>query len=346
MLSTRSVHCEAEVTEGLEFVTEAELREVGASEIDVRQGEVAFRFKGDLSRLLALKTVQSVSLVRAFPVPRPRALLSNEYVPQLLEQIETVRRLSPRGAFKSFYVAAAGSDSAVMQRIKTLVAEKAGLSVADDKGDLWLRIRPGRAGGWETLVRLTPRPLVTRAWRTCNLEGALNAATAAAMIRLTRPQPDDVFLNLGCGSGTLLIERQAYGRSAAALGIDASPDNLRCARANVDASGYGSAIRLLLADMTHLPLPNGSVSALCADLPFGHLSGSHEANLRLYPPMLDEAARVARSGARFVLITHEIQLIESLLRSTSDWSTEQEIRVNLRGLHPRIYVLRRSALPG
>ncbi|MCC6804261.1 MAG: RNA methyltransferase [Anaerolineae bacterium] len=339
--------CEAEVTEGLEFISAAELRRIGATDIEQRRGEIGFQFSGELARLLSLRTVQSVSLVQAYPVPRPRALLSNEYLPLLIGQIEAARRLSPPDAYRTFVIAAAGSDSSVMQRIRTTIAEKTGLAFGSDKGDLWIRIRPGagsqvKASGWETLVRLTPRPLVTRPWRICNLEGALNAATAHAMIELTRPQPADVFLNLGCGSGTLMIERLAHSPCELALGIDLDSANLRCARANIDASGSTRTLKLLLADMALLPVPADTVSALCADLPFGQLSGSHAANQQLYPKMLAEAARVARSDARFVLITHEVRLMESLLRSDRNWLTEREIRVNLRGLHPRIYVLRRS----
>ncbi len=344
--------CEAEVTEGLEFVSERELRAQGAAVVEQHRGEIDFRYSGDLRALLDLKTVQSVSLIQAFAISRPRALLGNENFRLLVEQIETVRALSPRGTFQTFFIAAAGSDSSVMQRIKTQIAEATGLALADDKGDLAIRIRPGRAGeaqvhtGWETLVRLSPRPLVTRAWRVCNLEGALNAATAHAMVMLTRPQPNDVFLNLGCGSGTLLIERLAYGRCQTALGVDHDAANLACARTNVDASRFAESIQLQHADMTRLPLPDGSVSALCADLPFGQLSGTHQANQRLYPQVLDEATRVAQVDARFVLITHEVRLMESLIGQNQQWTLEQTIRVNLRGLHPRIYVLRRSGLPG
>lgn len=339
---THSYRCTAEVTEGLEFVTAAELRELGAAGIEPGHGEVDFQFSGDPAHLLSLKTVQSVSLAQAYPVPRPRALLSNEYVPLLLRQIKTARGLAPPGAYRSFTIAAAGSESSVMQRIRERIASETGLASGGERGDLWIRIRPGRAGEWQTLVRLSPRPLVTRAWRVCNLEGALNAATAHAMIRLTQPQPDDIFVNLGSGSGTLLIERLAHSSCKFALGIDRDAAALRCTRANVDASGRADSIHLAFGDMQSLPLPSGSVSALCADLPFGQLSGTHQANARLYPNMLEEAARVARPDARFVLVTHEIRLMESTLRSTHDWTPEREIRINLRGLHPRIYVLRRS----
>ncbi len=139
-----------------------------------------------------------------------------------------------------------------MQRIKAEIAKRPDSTAADEKGDLWLRIRPAR-GGWETLVRLSPRPLVTRSWRVCNFEGALNAATASAMIRLTRPQPDDNFVNLGCGSGTLLIERLAFEQARSIVGIDHDAVALNCAQANLPLAARSAGISLQLADLTRLP---------------------------------------------------------------------------------------------
>jgi tRNA (guanine6-N2)-methyltransferase len=333
--------CEAEVTAGLESLTEAELRKYDVQIVARRSAEIDFRFAGELSTLLELNTVQSISLIQNFPVPRPRALLSNEYLPLILKQIDTVLSLTPRAAFTTFFVAAAGSDTTIMLRIKTAIAKHTELSNSDEQGDLWVRIRPGKETGWDVLMRLSPRPLVTRLWRACNLQGALNAATAHAMIMLTHPKPADTFVNLGCGSATLLIERLAYGQCQLAVGIDNDVRHLHCAQANIDASGWGTSIQLQLADMIQLPLADASVSALCADLPFGQLSGTHQANQRLYPLILQEAARVARIHARFVLITHEIRLIENVLAHDKLWSLEQTFKINLRGLHPQIYVLQR-----
>ena len=79
-----------------------------------------------------------------------------------------------------------------------------------------------------------------------------------------------------------------------------------------------------------------------ADLPWGQLLGSHEDNLKLYPLVLAEAARVAAPGARAVFITHEIRLMERTLRDFADrWTTQKEVRVFQGGLHPRIYLLAR-----
>jgi tRNA (guanine6-N2)-methyltransferase len=328
------------------------------------RGIVRFSYSGELRELLKLKTVQAVFLAQQFAVPRPKALLGDEHLRKLLGMIEAARGLFPAGTFKTLHLNAAGSDSSVMVRLKSELARRAGLAVSEDEGDLLMRIRPsyphpsppprersssGRGesagegdGGWEVLVRLSPRPLATRAWRVCNFEGALNGAVAHAMVALTKPGPRDVFLNIACGSGTLLMERLAHGPARQAIGCDIDPRALACARENVIAGGHAGHVKLCLADARGLPLREGSVDALAADLPFGHLVGSHAENVANYPLILREAARVARPGARLALITHEVRLVEGELARMPAWALLDELRVELGGLHPRIFLLQRT----
>lgn len=340
------VLCEVEVTEGLEQVTIDEMRERFGSKVEilplVKPGEVGFQFSGSLGQLRSLQTVYAAYLVYSYDVPRPKGLLGDAHFRRLLEQIERVLKLSPN-TYRTFSIAAAGSESSVMQRIKTEIAAKTGLTLAAEKGDLLIRIRPSQ-NTWQTVIRLSPRPLVTRAWRVCNLEGALNAATAHAMLRLTRQQPEDKFLNIGCGSGTLLIERLNAQPARVIIGVDNSTAALECAQTNIDASGE-TAIALLSANITQLPFSDAVFNRVAADLPFGQLTGSHQENVGTYPLILREAARVTRHDGLFTLITHEVRLMDRLLREQRLWHIEQSIQVNLRGLHPRIYVLRRTNAP-
>lgn len=344
--------CEAAVVEGLEVIAADELqRELGDrltllkppqdSSID---GVIRFTCQGSLHALKRLKTVTAVFLVHYANVPRPRALLGDAHLRDLLAQIALVRAIKPVARFETLYLAAAGSDSRDMTRLKHELAEHLGLVPAEDEGDLLLRLRRPADGrdGWEVLIRLSPRPLATRDWRVCNLEGALNATVAQAMARLTNPHPGDVVLNLACGSGTLLIERAGLAPARRILGCDTDEAALACARQNVAASGFESQIELHPWDATKLPLEGGSVDVLLADLPFGHLVGSHEANLTLYPALLAEAARVAAPSAACVIISHEVRLMESLLEASSDWQLRHTVRINLGGLHPRIFVLQRQ----
>lgn len=340
--------CEADVVEGLEAIAADELRRRLGQDASLqpspRPGVVPFDYSGPLVALLQLKTIQSVYLVLRFAVPRPRALLGDQHFRNLLACIAAVRSLHPPGAFRTLYVSAAGSESAVMTRLKEELARHTGLEIARDEGDLMLRVRRPfeRGEGWEVLVRLSPRPLATRAWRVCNLEGALNATVAHAMILLAKPRPQEIVLNPACGSGTLLVERLAASAAGRLIGCDTSPHALACARANVSAAGSSDRIELYPWDARALPLPERSVDVLYSDLPFGQLVGSHRENIQLYPLILQEAARVARQAAPFVVITQEVRLLETLLAEQQVWALEEVLRVSLGSTYPRIFVLRRQ----
>jgi tRNA (guanine6-N2)-methyltransferase len=358
----QTYYIEADVADGLESVSTVEIRTrfdkfvrfytpvkhgKDASTED-GGGVVQFSYEGDLRELLKLQTIQALYLLQRYPISRPKALLGDEHLRNVRAQIATVRGLHPAGTFKTLRLNAAGSDSTVMMRLKTELARAEGLEVGEDEGDLLIRVRPTpsiREGdlGWDVLVRLSPRPLATRAWRVCNFEGALNGAVAHALVRLTHPSPRDVYLNIACGSGTLLVERLLAGPARHIIGCDIDPVALACAQQNVAASGAGRRIKLHRGDGRALPLPNRSINAITADLPFGHLVGSHAENVRLYPLILQEAARVARPRAFFGVITHEVRLMEQLLAAEDcAWSAEKVLRVELGGLHPRIFVLQRK----
>jgi tRNA (guanine6-N2)-methyltransferase len=330
---------EAEVAPGLEAIAQRELEEGGATVTYTASGSVQFTFKGAVTRLLELKTVNAVYVLRTFHIPRPKALLGHQHFTALVSMIQAAQSSD---TFQSLNIDAAGAESSVMQRLKGELASAAKLEPVQSKGDLLIRFRPSKSkSGWDALVRLTARPLATRKWRVQNFEGALNASVAHAMIRLTQPSTDDNFLNLCCGSGTILIERMTQ---RAKIGVGCDIDTTALSYTKINASAANLQPNLLQADVTRLPFTSNTFNKLCADLPFGQLVGSHQNNVTLYPALLHEAARVAVPDARLVVITHEIRLIEKLLSSITYWHTEQTLKITLNGLHPRIYVLRRTAI--
>lgn len=342
---------EAETAPGLEpFTRDEMLRRLPGARCEPhypKPGNVQIEYAGHPSDLLALRTAGSVFLVRAFDVPRPLALLGHQHLTTLLEAIRLVLSLHPPGSFRSFGLSAAGSDSPAFRRLRAEVASATALEDAGGSGDLMLRVRRPLSGGtgFEVSVRLTPRPLSVRPWRVCDRPGALNAAVARVMVELTQPRPKDVFVNLMCGSGTLLAERAECGAAASLLGADIDPEALACASRNLHAARV--AARLERWDAAEMPLPDGTAMALCADMPFGHLVGSHAENTTLYPAALREAARVAASGARLVLLTSEAGLMERVLAEQRDlWQQEQVLRLSLDATPLRMYVLRRGDGPG
>jgi precorrin-6B methylase 2 len=339
---------EADVLEGLERIAQAELSERFGGQVrfegTARPGALRFSHAGDLADLLALRCVVAVYGVQYFAIPRPKGLLGNQQFGELSGAISAVIELAPPGAYTTLRLSAAGEDSSVLTRLKEQIAQRFGLTIAADEGDLLIRLRRARGGdGWETLVRLTPRPLATRAWRVCNWPGALNASLAHAMIALTEPAADDVVLNVACGSGTLLIERLLAGRAQQAIGCDTDAAALDCAHANLRAAGLERAARLEGWDAGALPLEDASVSMICVDLPFGQLVGSHRENQEFYPRVFAEAARVAQPGARMVLLTHEVRLLERTAeRFAGQWQLLELLRVRSGGMTPAVALLRRT----
>jgi tRNA (guanine6-N2)-methyltransferase len=328
-----NVECEA--LPGLEEFLDAELRR----RFEVRRRR--FEWRRPLADLLSLRTANAAYLVGAFAGRRPTALLGDQNLRTLAALVADARRLHPPGAFHSLRISAAGRESSPFLRLAAAIQEATGLPHDPEDGDLLVRVRP-RADGWEALVRLTPRPLATRPWRVNNWPGALNATVAAAMVELTEPRPGQRFASLLCGSGTLLVERHLRAPATEVVGFDVDPQALAAALANLAAAGLAGRTRLELADARALGAGAGPFHALAADLPYGNLVGTHRDNATLYPAVLREAAGVATPGSPFAVITHEVRLLETALRSTADdWRVERAFRVLQGGVRPQVTLLRR-----
>jgi ubiquinone/menaquinone biosynthesis C-methylase UbiE len=327
---------EIEVIPGLEEVAEDELRRTLGSAVSVRgrplEGRIAIEYRGDARRLGDLRAIVGAHAIEEYDVPRPRALLGHAHLSRLLALIDRVLRLSPPGTYRTFRLSAAGSDTTIFARLKEEIGRTTGLAESPDQADLLVAVRRPPAGrvGWEVVVRLGPRPLSARPWRVCNLPGALNATVAHAMVGLVGATASERFLNVACGSGTLLVERLELGPPRRAVGVDLDPAALSCARANLRASGRESDVGLVRADAGNLPFPGASFDTIVADLPFGMLVGSARENERLYPAILAEAARVAAPGASLVVITAARRAIESALAGLATrWARRRVIPIKL-----------------
>lgn len=343
---------EVEVIPGLEGVARAELRRALRQQVTIqsprKEGLIPIRYSGQPEALLDLQTVLAVYECQHFAVPRPKALLGQAAFDQLLAWIAAVRALYAPDAFSTFRISAAGAESSVLVRLREELAARTGLEFVPEEGDLLIRLRRPLDGaeGWEILVRLSPRPLSVRPWRVCNLPGALNASVAQAMVQLSLPHPDDVVLNLCCGSATLLIERLAAAPARIAVGCDNDRQARDCGRENVAASSYEQT-QITAWDAGALPTPDAWVDVVLVDLPFGQLVGSHNDNVVLYRRLLREATRVTIGGGLLVALTQDLRLWQRLVAdAAADWTLDQELPIKLPSgsghLHPRIFVLRRK----
>jgi 23S rRNA G2445 N2-methylase RlmL len=181
--------------------------------------------------------------------------------------------------------------------------------------------------------------------------GALNAAVASVMVGLAAPSSGQSFLNLCCGSGTLMIERLEAAPAALVAGIDHSRDAIECARDNLRSAGHFGSAHLLRGDVGAVPMPSASIDEMVADLPYGMLVGAGGGMERVYAAALSEATRLAAPRASFVVITARKRLFESALgRRRKEWDCVRTVPVRLPFqsgyITPTIYSLRRSAYRG
>mgnify|MGYP000859774416 FL=1 len=323
----------ADVVGGLEDLAAAELRRLGAAAVREGRGEVAFAH-ADVGRVLrGARIVSAVYAALTFDVPRPKALLGDAAFRRLAAACREVAR---SGGMRSFRFAAAGAGSPAFRRLAAELSAAAGLTHDPQDGELLARFR--RAGaGWEVLLRLTPRPLSTRAWRVCHIPGGANATVAAAMADLAGPEGS--YLNLMCGSGTLLVERALAGGGGPLVGVDVSAAAVACARENVAAAGL-EGVELLVDDVTRPGFDLGrGFDVVAADAPWGDAVGDHAANESLYRALLEAARRHLAPGGRFALLSHEVRLVERLL-DEGGWRVVVRRRVEHGGHRPLLLVMR------
>jgi tRNA (guanine6-N2)-methyltransferase len=341
---------ELEVLPGLEPLAADEAHQrAGARAIPTgRPGRLTITSGAAAGDLLALRSVVAVHAVESFDVRHPAALLPPANLARIRAQVERAIALHPSGSFSTLRLSAAGADSMELIRLADEVAEPFGLRQVREAAQLVLAVRRGPEGGWETLVRVSPRPLSARPWRICNLPGALDATAANAMIRLAGLRPGERFLNLASGSGTLLIERLALGPARLAVGVELDPKAVDCARRNLEAAGADGA-EMLRADLRALPFADRSFDTVVVDLPFGMLMGGPQANRTLYAAALDGAARALVPGGALVAITAGWRLLDALLADRPRfWQVERALRISIpfRGgyVKPTIYLLRRAPM--
>jgi len=347
------------VVAGLADVTAGELEERlnGAQivetvrDFDERTDVLTVRSAEPPERLLQLHTVEDVFVeaVRDNAIPAARAGLSVVRAAvarggRLADALSLA--LATRGSRRrrhTFRVIARKAGEHAFRRVDLQRAVENGFLerfpawrlVEDDAQlELWVHLIGARliAG-----IRLSDITLRNRTYRRVSLPAALKPTIAASMVRLSRPAPDDVFLDPMCGSGTIPIERALAGRYALILAGDRDPEAVAATRENVGRRYQ--PIEIHQWDATSLPLEGRGVSAIVSNLPFGKQIGSARDNRTLYPALIDEWTRVLRPGGRMALLTSDRNLLARALDGQPRLRTEQRIAVLVRGQRATIFVV-------
>jgi release factor glutamine methyltransferase len=167
----------------------------------------------------------------------------------------------------------------------------------------------GRRGFWKLMLRVTPDVLTPRPDTETVVDVALKGFPEHAAWSV---------LDLGVGSGAILLSILAERPAARGLGIDISEDALAVARDNAASLGLGSRIALLRGDWT-AGLADAAFDLVVANPPYiaSHVIDMLEPEVRDHEPRLaleggadgldayrvlaPEILRVLRPGGRFAV---------------------------------------------
>lgn len=170
-----------------------------------------------------------------------------------------------------------------------------------------------------------------------HMPASLRPALAAAMVQLTNPAPDDVFLDPMAGAGTILLERSAAGPVRKIYGGDNDAEMVAALRANVRSLlGTGACERW---DARTLPLPDASVDKIAVNMPFGKQVAVDIDLPVLYRDVLAEMQRVLCARGRFVALVGDARMLETArARAAPQFRLDTKHRVAVLGMTATICV--------
>jgi len=359
----RPTHYYVHTIPGLEGIAREELEEnvegltlEGFKSVPARNGIVLFSTPAEASSLLRLRIAEDVFVVLARVPDVPWGREGLDYMQRALEAelalnhavnvLRSVRPLRVGGAITFRTVSRMVAQNQPYRRsdlaelVTRAVRRRSRLEWravgSGEQLEIWANLL-----GRELLVglRLSDDSLRHRPYQRVHLPASLRPSVAAAMVRLTDPHDDDVFLDPMCGTGTLLIERGLARRHRLLVGGDQEGAALAAARENIGPSHRPR--ELVRWDARQLPLTDGSVDRAACNLPFGKKIGDPRALPSLYSRLMEQLARVLRPGGMAVLLTSENALLRSALQETSAFALGRRCPINILGQTATIQVVRR-----
>lgn len=297
--------------------------QIGTRIVPGRNDILLVRYEGDPKALLRLRCIEDVFAVaaRAFAVaPDERGLRQCYAAVRNTRDIEGAlkawRRVTgnkrPPNTFRVI-----AREIGAHKFLRRDMGRAVGDAIADAWPGRWRRVdEEGDVEIWATLVenellcglRLSG-PEMRQRGKLRHLPASLRPALAAAMVMLTNPLPDDVFLDPMAGAGTLLVERAAAGPFRAIYGGDVKAEAVGAMRTNT--RGLKGEIRCERWDARSLPLDDASVDKVAVNLPFGKQIAGEEDLPTLYRSVMSEIQRVLRPGGRLVALVGDARALEA-----------------------------------
>ena len=141
-------------------------------------------------------------------------------------------------------------------------------------------------------------------YRKETLPASIHPATAAAVIRSARAymRPDARVLDVCCGSGTMLFERERFIPCAGLTGVDIAHKAIDAARENAKAGE--SRAKFVVNDCLRFNADR-PYDEIISNLPFGNRVGTHDENETLYAGILERIPAWLKKDGVALLYTME-----------------------------------------
>ena len=349
----------ANVVPGLEELATRELQnQLSGSRIDhviklfdERGVIIMVHYSGPPAQLLQLRITEDVfaliTELRNIPPTRSALHIIRSTVNQskLINQALSIKnKLSPKHRRKTtFRIVMRKSGDHAFRRVDAQKAIERGLV---QRFPDWTPVNSdAHIEVWANLVehyfvaglRLSDDTMRHRSYKRANIPASLKPTIAYAMVLLSEPRDDDIFLDPMCGAGTILIERAQSGRYKLIIGGDINPQAVDATLTNVGPK-Y-KPIEIKCWDARKLSVSDKSVTNIVTNMPFGNQVGKKEDLHKLYPELIREWVRVLIPGGRMVLLTSETRLLRHIIKQYNQLRLMSNIKIMVRGYPATIHVI-------
>lgn len=342
------------------FVT-AGLENLARQEITARYGDtkqfkiilrkpqrIVFQYTGNPKDLLSLRIAESLFLViKHIPkMTRSRRSLSaissflnrNDFTQAINVCRQVGLRVRKRIAFRviSRMSGLRNFQKKDLQQIveRALVDKGWHQSHSDSGLDVWTEVHGDDA---YISIRLSKSDMSQRSYKQEHVPQTLKPTIAYSMVMLSRPNPNDIFLDPMCGAGTILLERAASARYRYLIGGDISEEAIYATQRNFGRQHQPR--QFIHWDSEVLPIQPKSVDKIVCNLPIDISYNRNDTMLDQYRRFLTQFEEVIKPGGKMVLLSMNPALLNKIFKQHNTLYAPQQVGVQYGGKRGRIFVV-------
>lgn len=186
-------------------------------------------------------------------------------------------------------------------------------------------------------LRLAKEPLHRRPYKIHNLPGSTKPPLAYVMAKLAHIKPTDHVVDPCCGVGTVLIEAALSFAAGTYEGRDIQAESIALSLKNIEAAGLEVPVKK--EDVREFLFSKESIDKIITNPPWGR-QVAKKVNLDAwYDSFFSNCYQMLKSGGRMVLLTDQVDWMQTYFRTSQLYSLEREISLSLFGSLVKIYVL-------